>query len=218
VLVDPTFTVPKPRLEGVTDAPFPAVPPVPVSDDVCGLLATLSETDSVAERAPVVVGLNTTATVQLADAARVAPHVLDEMLKSLVLEPVKAMLLIVIDVALPFVNVAVCGALDVPTLSDPKAMLVGLKVTVPPPVPVPVPESATTWGLFEALSLNCKLAVRVPEAFGEKMIFAVQLAETASVLPQVLLNMEKSDGLVPVMVMLFIVSDVVPPFVSVTTF
>lgn len=144
MLVDPTFTVPKPRLAGPTEAPSPPVPPVPVSDAVCGLLATLSETVSVAERAPVVVGLNTTVTVQLADAARVAPQVLDGMLKSPVLGPVKAIFLIVIELALPFLRVAVCGALDVPTLRDPKAMLAGLKVTVPVPVPVPVPESATT--------------------------------------------------------------------------
>lgn len=49
-------------------------------------------------------------------------------------------------------------------------------------------------------------------------MFAVQLAETASVVPHVLLNIEKSDPLAPVIVMLLIVSDVVPPFVSVTTF
>jgi hypothetical protein len=97
-------------------------------------------------------------------------------------------------------------------------MLVGLKVTVPVPVPVPVPESATTWGLFDALSLNCKLAVRAPEACGEKIMFAVQLAETASVVPHVLLKIEKSDGLAPEIITLLIVSTVVPPFVSVTTF
>ena len=76
--------------------------------------------DSVAERAPVALGLNTTVTVQLADAARVAPQVLDEMLKSLVLAPVKPMLLIVIEFALPFFNVAVCGALEEPTADRPE--------------------------------------------------------------------------------------------------
>ena len=49
-------------------------------------------------------------------------------------------------------------------------------------------------------------------------MFAVQLAETANVVPQVLLNTEKSEGFAPVIAMLLIVSVVVPPFVSVTTF
>ena len=142
-LEDPTFTLPKARLVGLTLAPLVDVEPVPVRVAVCGLLLVVSEIESVAVRVPVVPGLNTTVTVQLADAARLAPQVLAETLKSPVFAPVKPMLLIVIEVALPFCNVAVCDALDEPTVTDPNARLVGLKVTLPPPAPVPVPESAT---------------------------------------------------------------------------
>ena len=48
--------------------------PVPVSAAVCGLLASLSATLKVAVTAPVAVGLKVTLIVQLAPAARVAPH------------------------------------------------------------------------------------------------------------------------------------------------
>jgi hypothetical protein len=50
------------------------VPPVPVSVAVCGLLASLSETLSVAVTAPVAVGMNFTLMVQLAPAARDDVH------------------------------------------------------------------------------------------------------------------------------------------------
>jgi hypothetical protein len=106
-------------------------------------LLVVSEMASVAELAPDVVGLNTTVTVQLAEAARLAPHVLDEMLKLPGFVPVKATFLIVIEEVVPFFKVAVCGALVAPTITVPYARLDGLRVTVPPPVPVPVPESAT---------------------------------------------------------------------------
>jgi hypothetical protein len=141
-LVDPTFTLPKARLAGLTEAPVVDEPPVPVREAVCGLLLVVSETVSVAELAPVVVGLNTAVIVQLAEAARLAPQVLDEILKSLAFVPAMVTLLIVIAAALPLVKVAVCGALDDPTVTDPYAKLVGLNVTVPP-APVAVPESAT---------------------------------------------------------------------------
>ncbi len=115
----PTFTLPYARLEGLTVALFVDVEPVPDSVAVCGLLLVVSEMVRVAERAPVVPGLNTTVTVQLAEAARLAPQVLDEMLKSPELAPVNPMLLIVMEVALPFFNVAVCGALEEPTRTVP---------------------------------------------------------------------------------------------------
>lgn len=91
-------------------------------------------------------------------------------------------------------------------------------MTVPPPAPVPVPVSKTVCGLFVALSVKSKLAVRVPATVGAKIMFAVQLAETARVVPHVLLNILKSVALVPLMEMLLMVSVVAPPFVSVTTF
>jgi hypothetical protein len=49
-------------------------------------------------------------------------------------------------------------------------------------------------------------------------MFAVQLAEAARLVPQVLLKIVKSPGLVPENAMLLMVMAVVPVFVSVTTF
>lgn len=100
-------------------APFVEVEPVPDSEAVCGLLLEVSETVNVAESAPDVVGLNTTVTVQLAAAARLAPQVLDEMLKFPGFVPVNATFLIVIEDALPFFKVAVCGVLVEPTITVP---------------------------------------------------------------------------------------------------
>lgn len=69
---------------------------------------------SVAVRAPDVVGLNKSVTVQLAEAARLTPHVFAEILKSPGFVPLMATLFMVIDVVPPFFSVAVCDALDVP--------------------------------------------------------------------------------------------------------
>jgi hypothetical protein len=66
--------------------------------------------------------------------------------------------------------------------------------------------------------LKFNVAVRVPVAVGPKITFAVQLADGASVVPQVLLKIEKSAGLAPLKVRPLIVMAVAFPFVSVTTF
>ena len=119
VLLDPTATFAKLRLVGDTVTPVVDVEPVPDNEAVCGLLLAVSETVRVAARAPDVVGLNTTVTVQLAEAARLAPHVWAEILKSPEFVPVMATLLIVIEDVPPFCNVVVCDALDEPTLTVP---------------------------------------------------------------------------------------------------
>jgi len=67
-----------------------------------------------------------------------------------------------------------------------------------------------------AESLNCKVAARLPVVVGAKTTDAVQLADAASVDPQVLLEIWKSPGLAPENAMLLMVIEVVPPFVSVT--
>jgi hypothetical protein len=51
---------------------------------------------------------------------------------------------------------------------------------------VPVPDSATTWGLVEALSLILTTALRDPVAAGVKAMLIVHLAPPATLLPQVL--------------------------------
>lgn len=71
-LATPTTCDPKVRLAGVSAA---GKAPVPDKDTVCGLFAASSETVRVPVREPVVVGVKTTFTVQLAPAARDAPQV-----------------------------------------------------------------------------------------------------------------------------------------------
>jgi hypothetical protein len=52
---------------------------------------------------------------------------------------------------------------------------------------IPVPERDTVCGLFAALSVMVRLAVRVPRAEGEKVMLIGQLAAAATELPQILL-------------------------------
>jgi hypothetical protein len=54
--------------------------------------------------------------------------------------------------------------------------------------PVPVPERVAVWGEPVAESLKFKVAVRVPLTFGAKTMLAVQLADAARLVPQVLLE------------------------------
>ena len=74
----PTGTLVHVRLDGLaTTLPVPVeLVPVPESATVCGLLVAVSVKLSVAVRVPVAAGLNRIVAVQLADAARLEPHVL----------------------------------------------------------------------------------------------------------------------------------------------
>lgn len=65
-----------------------------------------------------------------------------------------------------------------------KVKVVGDAVTLPVP-PVPTPDTATCCGLFPALSVKLRVAVRVPEEVGLNRMVTVQLAEGARVEPQV---------------------------------
>jgi hypothetical protein len=88
--------------------------PVPVRPTVCGLPAALSVRVTAALPVPVAVGVNVTLMLQFAPAATLVPQLFD-WLKSPLLAPVTAMLLIV-KVALPvFVSVTLCALLLVPT-------------------------------------------------------------------------------------------------------
>ena len=163
-----------------------AVEPVPESEIDCGLPAAESVKLSVAVRVPATVGLKLIDAVQFAPAARLVPHVLLAMLKSPAFVPDSAAPLMVIEVLSPFDNVAVCAALLEPTVVLANVILDGLAVTVPD-APVPFPVSATVCGLLLAESLKFKVAESAPVALGAKTMFAVQLAEAASDVPQVLL-------------------------------
>jgi hypothetical protein len=80
---------------------------------------------------------------------------------------------------------------------------------------VPVPLSGALWGLFGALSVTTKDAVRVPACAGEKVIETLQLVPGASVRPeQPSLTTVKSS--VFGTAALLMKSDAVPPFVTCT--
>jgi hypothetical protein len=82
-------------------------------------LLAVSVTFKVAARAPDAVGLNTVVIVQLADAARLAPQVFVEIVKSPGFVPLMATLLMVIDAVPTFFSVVVCDALEDPTFTVP---------------------------------------------------------------------------------------------------
>jgi hypothetical protein len=115
----------------------------------------------------------------------------------------------------PFVNVADCAALVEPTAVLGKPIAVGAAVTLPPVVLPPVPESATVCGLLLDVSETVSVAARDPLTLGLNATEMLQLAEAARLVPQVLLEMRKSPGFVPVMATLPIVMDDVDPFLSV---
>ncbi|HEX5235717.1 MAG TPA: hypothetical protein VFW25_10350 [Silvibacterium sp.] len=73
-LDEPSFVLPKSKLAGEA-ATLPVDVPRPERDTCCGLFDAVSVTASVAVRVPEVVGLKSTVTVQLADAARLEPQV-----------------------------------------------------------------------------------------------------------------------------------------------
>lgn len=167
-----------------------------------------------AERAPDADGLKVTLTVQLAEAARLVPHVFEEMAKSAEFAPVTATLLMEIVPLLTFLSVTDCAAVVDPTLVDANDKLAGLTLA---PV-VPVPDSATVCGLGAALSLKSRVAVRIPVVVGANTILAVQLAEAARLVPQVLEAIRKSPAFAPVITTLLMLTVVDPLLLSVTTF
>lgn len=103
-----------------------------------------------------------------------------------------------------------------PTTMLPKPTFDGLAVAVPTVRLAPTPERATVWGLFAALSLKLRVAVRVPVAVGAKAMLTVQLDEAARVEPQVLESCTKSAGSAPSIVTPEISIEFALPFISAT--
>jgi hypothetical protein len=139
------------------------------------------------------VGRKVTLIVQLLPALRLVPHVV-VWLKSPAFVPVSDMLIPVRVVVSTFLTVTVWAALVVPTVWVANVSLVGVTLT-----PVPVPVSDTVCGLPGALSAIETEAVRVPAAVGRNVTLIVQLALTASVVPQVVVR-AKSPEFEPVIV------------------
>ena len=186
----------------------------PDSETVCGLLVAVSVNESTALRVPDAVGLKTTEAVHEADAARVVPHVLLEILKSPAFVPDKPTLLMLIDVEPPLLSVEVCAALVEPTGVTAKVRLVGVTVTADVDVE-PVPESDAVCGLLPAVSEIVKVAVRAPVVVGLNTTVTVQLAEAARLAPQLLAEILKSPAFVPVIDTLLIVIEDAPLFFNV---
>ena len=123
-------------------------------------------------------------------------------------------MLAIVKVAVPvLLRVKLAGELLVAAGWLGKARLAGER---PTSGAVPVPVRLTVCGLFVALSVKVKLAVRLPAVVGVNVKLTVQVAFTASELPHVLLDVPKSPGLEPVIWMLLMVKADVPPLVRVT--
>lgn len=112
--------------------------PFPVSGTLCGDPAALSVIVRLPVRPPRAVGVNLTVIVQLTPAAKVAPHVVEEMEKSPEIERV------MLNVAVPvLLNVTTWPEERTPRTTLPKSRLVGLKETTGAVAAVPVPVKGT---------------------------------------------------------------------------
>jgi hypothetical protein len=172
----------------------------------------VSENVNVAVRVPVVDGVNVTEMVQVAEGARLAPHVFAEIAKSPALAPDIVMLFRLIGSDGPLVSVTVRGALVVCGAVGGNTRLDGRTLAL---ATAAAPVKATVRGM-PAESVIVRVAVRVPVAVGVKVTAMLQLDEGARVAPQVLLAIAKSPALAPEMAMLFTVNAAVPPLVNVT--
>jgi hypothetical protein len=132
------------------------------------------------------------------------------MEKSLEFVPVTAALLTETAVLLPLDIETDCGELLEPTVTVANERVEGLTVRVLV-ADAPAPESATACGLLVAVSVNVRVAARLPEAEGLNTILAEHEPAGEILVPQVLLEMEKSPEFVPVIAMLLMESSVLPP-------
>jgi hypothetical protein len=107
--------------------------PVPLRVTVWGLPEALSVIVNVPVRVPAAVGVNATLIRQLLLAASEVVQFFDGRAKSVLLDPVTAMLLMARAVVPAFVSVTVCTALVVPTGCAANVSVVGAMATVVTP-------------------------------------------------------------------------------------
>jgi hypothetical protein len=133
----PKATLPQVSEEGdaVVVDPEDELTPVPESATFSGvallLLVMLQAAVSLATRE----GVNVIEAVQVVDAARLAPQVVDVTVKSPALVPVIDAVLRVTELEVVLETVMVCEALLDPILTLPKDRLEGAAITLPAPVP-----------------------------------------------------------------------------------
>ena len=159
--------------------------PVPLSATVCAVavLEALSAMLSEAGAAPTAVGLKVTEIAQEALAASDVPQVLVCEYDP-ALAPPKVTLEIVSAPVPVFLSVTDCAADVEPTLVEAKVRLVGERLTAGTPTPVPLSE--TVCAAPDALSEMLSEAEAAPIAAGWKATETVQVALTASEVPQLL--------------------------------
>jgi hypothetical protein len=150
--------------------------PVPDRLATWGLLPALSVTVSVPILLPVAEGLNATLMLHVPPAGTLVPQVLVSS-KS----PAAAMPVIATVVLKLLVNVTNWAVLVVPAGWLLKLKLLGESITVG----LPVPSKGTVCGLPAALSMTAIAPLRVPVAVGVNVTLMVQVAPTATKLPQV---------------------------------
>jgi len=105
--------------------------PVPDKDACCGLLGSLSATLRVPNREPVAPGVNTTPIVQELPVTRDVPHVPPLRVKSLPFAPIKVTTMLVTVTPVVFESVKITAELGIPTMTEPKLLLAGARLTDP---------------------------------------------------------------------------------------
>jgi hypothetical protein len=187
---------------GESDATAAAVP---LSETLCGEPVALSVMLSAAVTVPGPVGANVTDAVHVAPIAMLLPQVFVAA-KLLAFAPPSAMLETVTTLAPEFVIVTCCAVVVEKVREDGEIVRVGVLVATPVPLRLAEFVLPATPPL---LSVTVTTAVRVPTPLGVKLTEILQLAPTASVLPQVLVC-EKSPALLPPIAIDVIVSAAAP--------
>jgi hypothetical protein len=182
--VDPITVAP--NVTDAEDRVASGAVPLPLRDTVCGLPEALSVKVSVAEAAPVTVGLKVRPTTQVALGATLAPlQVLVATANSEAFAPPNTTVEILSAMLPPLVTVSVIGALVVPISWLLKLTLAGDAENV---AAVPVPLKEAVCGLFAESALTWSVPAALPMAVGEKVMLMEQLAPAASEVPQVVLE------------------------------
>jgi hypothetical protein len=169
--------------------------PVPVRELIC--VPTVSVTDKVSAKLPVLLGENVTAVVQELPAASDDPQVFVVIAKLPAAAPLRAMELIG-SAALPaFVSINVWAALVLPDVTLPKVAVAGVRVAWGAAAVVAVPVRAAV--CVPTASVTVSVAVKVPADVGVKLTAIVQEAPAAREAPQELAPCRKLGLLAPLM-------------------
>lgn len=116
-----------------------------------------------------------------------------------------------------FLSVIVSASEVVPTMDVGKAMEAGVSETAGANAAVPVPVRVTNCGEPGALSAMDSAALSAPVVAGLNSIDTEQVAEAASVVPQVVADLMNDVALVPLMASDVRFSGAVPEFLMLTT-